>query len=227
MAFLEAVPAQRLALGYLIRQGRDAAVLETIGHSKGGNLALYAAVMAEEPLQRRIRCAVSFDGPGLNEDVMASPGAGRMQQRVRVIMPQASLIGRLFEQPGAQRFVESRVFSLLQHYPYYWKTEGADFITAPGQTVMGGLLSNSVRGLMDRLSKEQMERIIEAVYDVVEVTNARTVNDLLRGWIVNTGPVVRKLFATDKETAALAIKVLANFFESARDAIADAVRGEQ
>ena len=71
LAFMDSIPAQRLALAHAQDAAGKAASLLLAGHSKGGNLALYAASFLPEPLQKKVSLAVSFDGPGLNETIIA------------------------------------------------------------------------------------------------------------------------------------------------------------
>lgn len=67
MAWREASPGQEAALAYLHRAAKTYpdARLYVCGHSKGGGLAEYAVVFADDVLSGRIVRACSFDGPGL------------------------------------------------------------------------------------------------------------------------------------------------------------------
>ena len=48
--------------------------LELTGHSKGGNLSVYAASFAGEQAQQRLRAAYSFDGPGMYQTQLYADG---------------------------------------------------------------------------------------------------------------------------------------------------------
>ena len=70
MSFQKTVPAQRLALEYA--ENFAAAYLMPLrlgGHSKGGNLAVFAAAGLLPNFQNRILEVYNHDGPGLSEDV--------------------------------------------------------------------------------------------------------------------------------------------------------------
>ena len=82
-----------------------------------------------------------------------SEGFQRMEARMRVILPRASLVGLLFEQPRQVRVIDSRVFSLLQHYPYFWKTKGMDFIDLTRLAPTSALLGKTLCGLLEKLPK--------------------------------------------------------------------------
>ena len=65
MAFLAPVPAQKKAMQYLNEIGKMIpGPLMVGGHSKGGNLAVYAAMRCDPTIQKRITAIYSHDGPG-------------------------------------------------------------------------------------------------------------------------------------------------------------------
>ena len=219
MAFMDEIPAQRMALAYIeeIAPAADRVILT--GHSKGGNLALYAAAACPSALQEKIDLAVSFDGPGLNERLVASAGFRRMEDRMRVVMPCSSLVGLLFEQPKDVRLVDSRIFSILQHYPYFWKTEKMDFIYLSRPSASGALLGGTLRGLLERLDMETREQLVEAVYEIISSTEADTFNDLASRWLQSAAAIATRLSQADAETRRLFLRVISAFLSSAADAL--------
>ena len=74
MAFQYPVPAQATAADYLARVAalwKDVPIVLT-GHSKGGNLAVYAAMNASDEVKDRVERIYSLDGPGFPESVVNS-----------------------------------------------------------------------------------------------------------------------------------------------------------
>lgn len=64
MAFMAEVPAQREAVNYINRIADELRLpLRIGGHSKGGNLAVYASGMCMPHVQKRIETVFNFDGP--------------------------------------------------------------------------------------------------------------------------------------------------------------------
>ena len=227
MSFQPCVPAQEKALYYTQTfAGHHDHPLILCGHSKGGNLALYAAAMCRPETQEKIDCAVSFDGPGLNERIIHSEGFARMQEHMRVILPRDSLVGRLFEQPDNIRIVDSRVFSLLQHYPYFWKTRGMDFIDIERPGRLSAILGQSLCGLMERLDAPSREQLIESVYDILSASEADTFNDFASSWLKSSAAVVSKLFHTDSQTRRLFQRAINAFFTSAAQVIGERRRSD-
>ncbi|KAB8291500.1 Mbeg1-like protein [Bifidobacterium avesanii] len=102
MAFRRPVAAQDAAARYL----REVAawwrgLMIIVGHSKGGNLAVYAAAEAPADVQDRIVAVHSYDGPGFDDAYLASEGFRRIAGRVRKTVPESSIIGMLFEGSAA------------------------------------------------------------------------------------------------------------------------------
>ena len=83
MGYLEVIPSQTRALEYLGRMTRQYpdAKLRIGGHSKGGNLSVYAAVKAPAAVQDRIVQVYNNDGPGF------LAGRGRSFHPSRRLLP--------------------------------------------------------------------------------------------------------------------------------------------
>lgn len=219
MAFMPVIPSQQLALEYLQAHAQPYPSISVIGHSKGGNLALYAVASCTQEIQDKIRCAVSFDGPGLGDHIIASPGFERMQDRMRVILPRESLVGLLFRQPENVRVVESRVFSLLQHYPYFWKTDGMDFLYAKELNRTSVLLGESIRGLLMRLTPAEREQFVEAVYSIIRNTEACTLNEMASRAAKSAFSMLAALRDSSPETRRVLIRTLTVFLRAAASAL--------
>lgn len=224
LAFMDEIPSQGMAVAYLDELARGAEYVELCGHSKGGNLALYAAVFCEPEIQARIRGAVSFDGPGLSRSVIESEAFRRVESRLRLRIPRASLVGLLFHQPEDVRPVDCRALSLLQHYPYFWRTEGMDLKYARQLSPAGRKLGQSVCGAIEKLPHRVRERLVEAIYEIVSETGAETLNDLVNGWAGGTLAVARRLAKADREDYALLIRILAAFWLSVAEAFGVTLR---
>lgn len=212
------IPTQGMAKRLVEAAAKEERPLELCGHSKGGNLSLYAAVFAGMQEWARLRQAVSFDGPGLSAEVMRSEEYRQVSSRLRLVLPQASLVGLLFHQPKGVRIVQSSTCSVLQHYPYTWKTDGMDFKDARRLTAPARLIGDTVCGLIEKMPIDMRAQFIDAVYEIVCSTGAETLNDIVRGWISNTPRVLKKLVKTDAKTYALLARTVMLFWHSAAEA---------
>ena len=100
MGYLEVIPSQTRALEYLGRMTRQYpdARLRIGGHSKGGNLSVYAAVKAPAAVQDRIVQVYNNDGPGFAKPLVGTPEHTRVADRILTVVPQSSVVGQLLEQ---------------------------------------------------------------------------------------------------------------------------------
>ncbi len=129
MSYLPAVPAQTSALSYLCRH-KDAGELTVCGHSKGGNLAVFAASAAPEALQEKIQCVWNFDGPGFRREFLRSAGYRNMVPRIRTFVPESSVFGMMLANDGRYRVVRSSAQGVAQHDGFSWEVSGAGFCFA-------------------------------------------------------------------------------------------------
>ncbi len=154
LSFDRPTPAQEAALRYLTEAVKryDGPVCAG-GHSKGGNLAMFAASQADEKVRARIRAIYNFDGPGLSDQMDTEPLYARIDGKLCSFVPQGSMIGLLLAHPDEYRIVKSTAIGLLQHDPYSWQVEGPRFLYMPSLSL------DSVR--FDRIFQEWMKRVDE------------------------------------------------------------------
>ena len=132
-----AVPAQKDAVAYLEAAAQAyGGAIRLGGHSKGGNLAVYAAAFCTAPVQARIESVRSNDGPGFTADVLAAPGYDAIAARAHTYVPQSSVVGMLLQHEEAFTVVHSTYTGLAQHDVFSWEVEGKHFLTV--QSVTGG-----------------------------------------------------------------------------------------
>ena len=107
-----------------------------LGHSKGGNLAVYAAAFCPAALQERIAAVYNNDGPGFDAEVIALPGYQRICARVQTFVPQSSIVGMLLEHEEAYTIIHSTGDGFGQHNLYTWEVLRDRFVTL--ETVTNG-----------------------------------------------------------------------------------------
>lgn len=97
------VPAQRQAADYLRQVVRSTdARLFVGGHSKGGSLAVYAAMMCEEGRERIVR-VYSNDGPGFCPQLLDTEKCSAVASKIVRIVPEFCVVGKLFENRPPER----------------------------------------------------------------------------------------------------------------------------
>ena len=179
MAYASPVPSQVAAAHYLARVGKGAERLILTGHSKGGNLAAFAAVHAPEEMQDRITAVWSFDSPGLDEATLSSGGTGRIRKRMHSVVPEASLIGLLLEQTSRPTVVRSTGSGLYQHDPFTWQLEPPGvWDEADRISLLSRVAEKGLQETIGRVGPAQRKAIIEKVFRLVEASGATTTAEL-------------------------------------------------
>ena len=165
MAFTETVPAQEEALSFLcgtMAEYPDEKAVVT-GHSKGGNLSLYAYLKAPQAVKDRVQAVYSNDGPGFNDQSLLSGIDGK----VSVYVPEESVVGMLLSHPEEYKVVRSSSFSLLQHDPHTWLLDGPAFAISEGLSRESRLFDRKLRDFLQAKSVEEREMFINNTYELI------------------------------------------------------------
>ena len=181
MSFQASIPAQRLALEYL----QEFAAAHPIplwmgGHSKGGNLAVYAAAKCGELLQKRIVEVYNQDGPGFSSEMMEDEGYRNIVPKLRSYVPQSSVIGLLLEHEEPYTIIKSNQIGILQHDPYSWQVLGANFLQTEELTADSRFLDRTFKTWLADMSNEERSQFFDTVFNLLESTGAEHAGELIR-----------------------------------------------
>ncbi len=171
------------------------------GHSKGGNLSVYAAAFVPPYVQSRIINAYSNDGPGFLGHVLDSDEYRAVADRVITFVPQSSVIGMLLEHSGDYHVIESTIANgLFQHDPFSWSVVGPQFIHLDRLSKQGQRNDQVLRAWLSKLDNEERRKFTETLFGVLESTGAKTLSDLTEGRLNNIAVILRTFGNLDRET---------------------------
>lgn len=184
---------QAHAASYLTRVGeRLTCPLRLGGHSKGGNLAVYAAALCPETLRQRILQVWSNDGPGFRDEVRVLPGYQAIQPRTVSIVPDTSVIGLLLESDCTRRVVKSSAAGLAQHDGFSWEVGPVDFVPAQ-LTRAGAYLEKTVDNWVAKQDDQTLRSLVDSVFTLFEATGEENFHSM----------TVRKMRSAELMTQAL------------------------
>lgn len=216
MAFQSPVPGQAYAAKYLnMVTGRLYNRFYVGGHSKGGNLAVYAAMNCEERIQERILKIYSMDGPGFRPEVLEKCRYEAVKDRIVKILPHSSLIGMLFETSPRYKVVESKNFGLLQHDAFSWLTENDDFVYVKDIYETRRFADDTFNEWVLSLNEEQRRLFADTLYQVVSASKAENLIDLTADWQKSMNSMITALKEVDEETRQILKKLIKALFEMA------------
>lgn len=179
MSFLDVVPAQAYAAAYLNEAAEHCpGRLYVAGHSKGGNLAVYAAIHCRPEVRSRLVQVWCNDGPGFRTAWFRNPDYLEVQTRIRTLVPQSSVVGMLLEHDDNYYVVQSSQQGLNQHDGFSWQVLGPAFVPAEERSQEGRVNEKAIRGFFANLDDSQRRMFVDAMFEVLGSTNAQTLTEL-------------------------------------------------
>jgi hypothetical protein len=182
MSFKSIVGAQQDCLEYIndIEKIQSKKII-TCGHSKGGNLAVYAALKASENLQVKISEVFNFDGPGFNKKCVLSGEFERLGvNKITTIVPQSSMVGILMKHEEPINVVySSNKTGIFQHYPLSWEVCPNKFRRLECTDNLSKSFDETTRYFLESMSDEEMEKFTDALFEMFHENGALTFRDVL------------------------------------------------
>lgn len=179
MALNPHVPSQLMAADYVetvAHHTKNKLILG--GHSKGGNLAVFAAANACRRTCKRILQVYSNDGPGFSTGFLSSEGYERIKDRVVSIVPQGSIVGLLLEHLEDHIVVASSSRGVLQHDGYSWLVKGNRFVRSSGLDQESLLINRTVNSWLSTMDDAQKRQFADSLFDILFSSDATTLEEL-------------------------------------------------
>ena len=182
MAYQSPVPAQRAAIDYLhLVASKTNLPLYVVGHSKGGNLAVYASMFCRHDVRRRIIALYALDGPGLRSEDSNKLASLPDKPQVFNLLPRRTVVGILFQQVQPYQVVYSRAPGLLQHDPYRWHVRGTRFVPCKQLSVTSRLMDDTLNQWMQSLSQEECRLFADTVYQIAAAAQQDSLGGIVKG----------------------------------------------
>lgn len=179
MSFMQVVPAQMTALDYVRKIEAELwQPLRLGGHSKGGNLAVFAAARSSPMVQKRIMQIYNNDGPGFTDYLMGDVGYQAMVPKIRTYIPQSSVIGMLLEHEEPYTIIRSKQLGLLQHDFYSWEVLGKDFIPMEEITANSRFLNVTIKNWVADMSPADRSALVDAMFGMLNMGEVDSALDI-------------------------------------------------
>lgn len=152
------------------------------GHSKGGNLAAYAAMCCNHKFKHKIGKVYDFDGPGFRSDFMETLDYASVKDKIIKFVPKDSFVGMLMqghdEKAMAYTLIESSKIGVLQHMPLSWQIEEDHFVRAKNNVPERKNLYERMNQWIYGLGREKVENFLDNLFQIVELTEIETLTEL-------------------------------------------------
>lgn len=218
MTFKSHIPSQIDAVKYLNEIAKEYPnKLRVGGHSKGGNLAVYAAIFADEEVKNRIINVYNNDGPGFIDEIIETKEYKQMIEKVNTYIPQDSIFGRLLNHEEKYTVVKSTQRGVMQHDLYSWQVLGKQFTYLKEVTNGSKFIDKSIKGWLEQIDLNKREQVIDIVFQIINTTNVETVSEIKRHWFANAKILLNSYKLVDQESKQMILETLSALFKIAKD----------
>lgn len=210
----EITPAQTMAADYLRNTLQPGKRYRVGGHSKGGNLAFYAALQCPPGQRGQIETVYCNDSPGLCRELFSVEDLQWVEKKTVRILPGFSIIGTLFLYDAPTVIVESGAEGVLQHDAYTWRIEGGCFCRREEWEKDSELYVNTFDQWISSANMEQRRTFTRDFFDALESGGAKTIPEIVRGGVDGFGIILLSIINSENRTKLVVLKFVKAFFQN-------------
>ena len=208
MTYSDLIPAQTDAIEYLRKQAElFSGTLNISGHSKGGNLSLYASAMQEEDIQHRIKQIYCWDAPGVHRSILNTEGYQRVVSKAKRYIPQDSIVGLMLESQVPYHIIESQGSGISQHSALMWNIEDDHFVELTELTKNSQLTDQTFKQWTEAVSDEDLKLFFDTFFELFFEMGVETVNDVYYNFRLYMQKFFEKAYQMDTEKREILLRV--------------------
>lgn len=221
MTVYDPVPSQQAALEYLEKAHSSCrGTLYTAGHSKGGNLAVYAPAFCSKRLFKRIKTIFCFDGPGFNPDTCKRGNIEGAFAKAQCFVPESAVVGVLLHHSDTCTVIESSESNgINQHDAFSWQLRGKTFAVKPKRKDESIFTEKTVSDWLEQVPGEARADFINTLFDAASSGGTLTLTELKNRWFQTSAAILKKLHNADPETRERIFTIFKLFFKALRSNI--------
>lgn len=202
------IEGQRRAVEYLNRTIKFGfKKLRVGGHSKGGNLAVYATAMCKPSIKNRILHVFNNDGPGFLKEFTQNEEYKEIVPKIISLAPKGSIFGLLLDHGEEFRIVESQELGLMQHDVLNWGVLSTQLDYVDTFNEEGPLFHDAVEKWIEMHAVEKKQQAVDALFGLIETANVNNVTELLDINIREVRSLIHSFVELDSETKQLLLSV--------------------
>ena len=185
-----------------------------VGHSKGGNMAAYAAMRLDATSQKLgnlVSKIYSMDGPGFACDVVDTSVVANVSSRIEKVVPQSAFIGLIMDTGVPYKVTVADSIGLMQHFGMYWQIKDGDFDYCDCVTPRALAVSKAANEWMMNLPFEERKRRIDSVYSIFSSLGYPTFDEMSSHWSEVVPKLLKIAMHMDSKTYELIRSVMSAF----------------
>lgn len=181
MCFRREIPSQKLAKQYLQDVLMDhSGPVRVSGHSKGGNVAVYAVSQSVPVIRERILEVYNQDGPGFSEAFLEDPGYRQILPILHTQVPQSSVFGMILNRAEPIAIVKSNQSGIMQHDPFSWEVQGNRLVAVDSLSGNSIFLQLTIKNWLLGMDMETRVRMVDMLFDLLTSGDVEVTGDLFQ-----------------------------------------------
>lgn len=160
------------------------------GHSKGGNIAIYASMFCDDALKHQIRDVYDFDGPGFHDKIVKSVNYQILSPSIRKYIPQSSVVGILLNSEENVEIIKSTQRGVFQHDAFSWEIDDQCLKRVHDLTFTSHKFRSTLNTWLEDVNEDQRKLVINSFYSVIADLNIVDFNDFKQ---ITSFSTIRKL----------------------------------
>ncbi|MBR4981807.1 MAG: DUF2974 domain-containing protein [Lachnospiraceae bacterium] len=227
MSYMMPVPAQISAVDYVNKTTKGLFQKYYIGgHSKGGNLAIYASVFCDSGVQNNIKEVYNFDGPGFHKKIADNDSYLKIKERIHSFVPEASVVGMLMEHEEEYQVVKSYEIALMQHEGLTWSVDGTKFEKVDSTDEFSTGISSILRNWLERADYKERKVMVDTLFDIWEIGGIRSVLDFKDLTVHSTTAMVKAAATLPKEQREIINHLIKMWIAESKKTVVNAIKEE-
>lgn len=186
------------------------------GHSKGGNLAIYAGVFVQQNYAQRVLKIFSNDGPGFHSSVLASEKYQQNRHKIYAYIPEESIVGLLFEHDANITIIKSKESMFWQHDPYNWVVEQTQFVHVSQLSRSSRFIDTTIKQWAEGLEPLKQRQTIDVLFEILNATEVTSLSQITEDWFKKARMMIGAYSQYDKETRKMMMELLGSLFSTGR-----------
>lgn len=181
MSFRSVIPSQALAKQYLqdVLMTHSGPV-RVSGHSKGGNVAVYAVSQSAPVIRDRVLEVYNQEGPGFSAEFLEDPGYQSILPKIRTYLPQGSMIGVVLYRAEPVIIVQSHETGIMQHDPFSWDICGTAITRMDALNANSRFFRLTMENWLAGFDMDDRVRLVNMLYDLLTSGDVEVMDDVLQ-----------------------------------------------
>ena len=178
LSYMEVIPSEQKACSYLdeILQSTKKKVYVG-GHSKGGNLGMYASIFCQN--EEKIAQVYNYDGPGFSKEILETDAYKKRKDKIITFIPKSSIVGNILNKDTKTLIIKSKQIGLLEHDLYSWLISSTHFVYTKNMSEEAKKMSNLLNEMIENIPDDKKQKMITFFYDVLESWNLEDIEKML------------------------------------------------